>query len=285
MIDRSARGLVLSSDGPARVITPGQRLLSLATAAARVGKLVLPFVFVVGVWELAASVSGVGSRLFPRPGDVATAAFVLAQKGILPAYTFTSLKEWLLGSTTGVAVGTLFGLVLAFSHALRALLMPLIRFFTAIAEVAWLPLVILWFQFGPTTVLFVIWYTVVFPVLFNILGGIEAIPRATRDAVRTLGADRLQMVREVLLPGALPSLVVGFRIGAGYAFRTLIVAEVFASGSGLGFMIFESRQTGQTSRTVVGMIVLGCLWLIIDRIYLRAIEVATVERWGLTGNL
>lgn len=245
-------------------------------------KPLLPFAVLVGLWQVAAMLSGLSSYLFPRPDDVAAAFWDLGRKGILPAYATDSLTVWLIGSLTGVAVGIGIGFVLAFSRALRALFMPAVRFFMAIAELAWLPLVILWFQFGFTTILFIIWYTVVFPVLFNVLTGIEAVPNVTRQAVRTLGANRLQMVQEVLLPGALPSLVAGFRIGAGYAFRALIVAEVFAAHSGLGFMIFESRETGATDRTMVGMIVLGLMWLAVDRLFLRPVEVATVERWGLT---
>ncbi len=245
-------------------------------------KALLPFAVLIAVWQVLAELSGLSQYLFPRPDDVATAFWELARKGILPSYAYESMKMWVIGSLSGVAVGVVFGFALAFSRVLRAFFLPAVRFFTAVAELAWLPLVILWFQFGSTTILFIIWYTVVFPVLLNVLTGIEAVPNVTRQAVRTLGANRLQLVRHVLLPGALPSLVAGFRVGAGYAFRALVVAEVFAANAGLGYLIFESRETGATARTMVGMIMLGLLWLGVDRLFLRPIEVATVERWGLS---
>lgn len=260
--------------------------LALAALASVRGtfKVLLPFVVLVGLWQIAATASGLSSYLFPRPADVAAAFWELGRKGILPAYIADSMTVWLIGALSGAAVGIGLGFVLAFSRPLRALFMPAVRFFVAIAELAWLPLVILWFQFGFTTILFMIWYTVVFPVLFNVLTGIEAVPNVTRQAVRTLGANRWQLVREVLFPGALPSVVTGFRIGAGYAFRALIVAEAFAAGSGVGFLIFESRETGLTERTMVGMIVFGLIWLAVDRLFLRPLEVATVERWGLSAG-
>ncbi len=247
-------------------------------------KLLLPFAVLVVVWQVAATLSGYSSYLFPRPTDVAEAFWDLGRKGILPAYIADSMTVWLIGALSGAAVGIGLGFVLAFSRPLRVLFLPAVRFFVAIAELAWLPLIILWFQFGFRAVLFMIWYTVLFPVLFNVLRGIEAVPNVTRQAVRTLGANRWQLVREVLFPGALPSVVTGFRIGAGYAFRALIVAEAFAASSGVGFLIFESRETGLTERTMVGMIVFGVIWLVVDRLFLRPIEVATVERWGMTAG-
>jgi ABC-type nitrate/sulfonate/bicarbonate transport system permease component len=251
----------------------------------KVVKVLAPFVLLVGLWQLTAMLLGLSSYLFPRPADVATAFWELSREGILPAYIADSMKVWFIGVMSGAAVGMGVGFVLAFSGPLRALVMPGVRFFNSIAELAWLPLVILWFQFGFTTLVFIIWYTVVFPVLLNALTGIEAVPTVTRQAVRSLGASRLQLVREVLLPGALPSLVAGFRIGAGYAFRALIVAEAFAASSGVGYLIFQSRETGLVNRTMVGMLVFGLIWIAIDRFFLRPIEVATVERWGLSGSV
>lgn len=277
-------------DGPAG--SQDVQSLGLATRSSHVGKsfaygtfkVLIPFVVLVVVWQLAAMLSGYSSYLFPRPTDVASAFWELTREGILPAYIADSMKVWLIGALSGAALGIGVGFILAFSRPLRALFLPAVRFFVAIAELAWLPLIILWVQVGFTAVLVMIWYTVFFPVLFSVLTGIEAVPNVTRQAVRTLGASRWQLVREVLFPGAFPSIVTGFRIGAGYAFRALIVAEAFAAASGVGYLIFESRETGFTDRTMVGMVVFGLIWLALDRFFLRPIEVATVERWGMTAG-
>ncbi len=262
----------------------GRRVMRALVPLGRLVRVLLPFAVLVGIWQLATTVTDVPSFSFPRPVDVADAFYDLARKGLLLDYTVDSVVRWLVGAVTGVAVGVLVALILAFSRPLRALLMPLVRFLTAVAELAWLPLVILWFQFGFTTIVVIIWYTVIFPVLYNVLNGIESVPKVTCDAVRTLGSTRWQLVREVLLPGALPSLVAGFRIGAGYAFRALVAIEILATNTGLGYLIFESRQSANTDRTVVGMIMLGLLWLVIDRMYLRPIERATVDRWGFASE-
>jgi len=94
-------------------------------------------------------------------------------------------------------------------------------------------------------------------------------------------AGPLQVIRLVILPSALPGMITGLRVGAGFAFRGLVFAEIIAAKTGIGYLIFEGTQTQQTARTIVGMIVMGLLWLGMDQFYLRPLERATVQRWGL----
>jgi NitT/TauT family transport system permease protein/taurine transport system permease protein len=102
--------------------------------------------------------------------------------------------------------------------------------------------------------------------------------------VRSLGGGRWTVLREVTLPAVLPSIINGLRVGAGFGFRALIFAEMISQSEGIGYLIFTSAATQQTARTVAGMIVMGVLWLFLDRIYLRPLERASVQRWGLTND-
>jgi ABC-type nitrate/sulfonate/bicarbonate transport system permease component len=101
------------------------------------------------------------------------------------------------------------------------------------------------------------------------------------NAVRSLGGTRVQVLRHVILPSALPGIITGLRVGAGFAFRGLVFAEIVAAKTGIGYLIFEGTEGHQTARTIVGMIVIGLLWLFMDQLYLRPIERATILRWGL----
>jgi ABC-type nitrate/sulfonate/bicarbonate transport system permease component len=121
---------------------------------------------------------------------------------------------------------------------------------------------------------------VFFPILYNTLIGVRTVPQVLINATLSLGASRWQVVANVILPSALPNIITGFRVGAGFAFRGLIFAEIIAAKSGIGYLIFEGATNHQTARTIVGMIVLGLLWLAIDNVYLKPIERVTVERWG-----
>jgi NitT/TauT family transport system permease protein/taurine transport system permease protein len=100
------------------------------------------------------------------------------------------------------------------------------------------------------------------------------------NAALTLGASPWVLVKDVYLPGALPSIVAGVRLGIGYGWRALIGGEMIATSTGLGFMIFDARQFLATDVVILGMIVIGVLWLLVDTLVLRPLEQRTVLRWG-----
>ena len=139
----------------------------------------------------------------------------------------------------------------------------------------------IWWGYGYTTILISLSYVIFFPVLYNTLLGVRSVPQVYIHAAQALGANRWQVLGNVILPSALPSIITGFRVGAGFAFRGLVFAEIISAKTGIGFMIFEGTTYHETARTVVGMIVMGLAWLFINNFYLKPLERATVERWGL----
>ncbi len=166
-------------------------------------------------------------------------------------------------------------------RGVSAFLTPLFRFFSVLAGIAWIPIATLWFGYGFGAITFVIFNAVFFIVAYNTLLGVTAIPMRLRHAAASLGAGPVAMVTEVLLPGALPNIVTGIRTGLGFAWRGLIAAEMIATNVGLGYMLFVARDFYRTEVIVLGMIVIGVLWLLIDRLILAPLERATIERWGL----
>lgn len=258
----------LSRITPARWLRPVLRSLA-------------PFVVLVGLWQFAVWWAGPDFRALPSPAEVWSEAVLIFRNGVAPDYIVVSLGRWLVGAAAGLGAGIGLAVLLGTIRPIRLMVLPAVRFFSGIAELSFLPLMILWFGFGFTAMVALIAYTVVFPVLYNTLQSLETIPQSLIDAVRTLGGSKRQIVRNVMLPGALSGIVTGFRIGAGYAFRALIAAEIFASTSGIGYMIFQSRETLNVSRMFVGMAIIGLMWLAIDRLYLRPFERATIARWGL----
>lgn len=239
------------------------------------------FLVVIALWQSSVWVIALPSYFYPAPGDVAAAFADLVRKGILPAYILDSAGRYGAGVAAGLTLGVVFGLLIGLSRSWSRLLGPIINFFYAIVEVAWIPLLVIWIGYGFNTILIAISYVVFFPVLYNTITGIQTVQKVLVNAVRTLGATRRQVILSVILPAALPNIITGFRVGAGFAFRGLIFAEMIAAGSGLGFLIFDGATTRQTDRVVVGMITIGLLWLLLDRLFLRPVERATIERWGL----
>jgi NitT/TauT family transport system permease protein/taurine transport system permease protein len=183
----------------------------------------------------------------------------------------------LLSTLIGVPLGFLIGSNRYAARALEATL----RFLQGVSGIAWLPLAIIWFGFTHTTTLVVVIYTLVVPIVFNTMIGVRTIPENYVLALRSLGASRLRIVKDVLLPGALPSIVVGVRLGMGYGWRALIAAEMLVRKGGLGDLIFGARTFGQIDRIIVGMVVIGTLYVVVDRLIVQPIENMTVARWGV----
>jgi ABC-type nitrate/sulfonate/bicarbonate transport system permease component len=243
----------------------------------------LPFLLLLLLWQLSTVALHMSPFLYPPPGAVAAAFVPLIAHGVLPAYVVKSIFTWGLAVILSIAIVIPLAFALAFVPTVNRALMPIVRFMTSIAELAWLPLVVLWLGYSLTTVLLVIGYTVFFPVLFNMMLGLQQVPQVMVYASRTLGARPADLIRDVYLPGAMPALVTGVRTGASYAFRALLAAELFSGENmGLGYMIFSSLRDAAVTRTIVGMIVIGAVWLAIDRLFLRPLEAATIERWGIS---
>jgi NitT/TauT family transport system permease protein/taurine transport system permease protein len=234
-----------------------------------------------GLWGLAAATLPLPDYYLPAPTAVLAALGELVAKGILPTYVAESVRRLVVAALLGLLVGVPLGLLLGMSRPVADFFYPLLNFFQSVSGIAWLPLMLVWFGFGERTILIAVNYTVLFPLIFNALLGVRSVPRLYVHALRTLGASRWRIVRDVLLPGALPSIATGLRLGLAYGWRALIAAEMLVGAHGLGFMIFNAQSFHLTARIMLGMGVIGVLWVVLDYFVLRPLEEATIARWGL----
>jgi NitT/TauT family transport system permease protein/taurine transport system permease protein len=242
---------------------------------------IVPFIPVIGLW-IAVTESGMFPRAFlPGPVEVVKAFFSLTYRGILPDYLQDSLLRLITGAAVGMIIGIPLGILIGSSKWAHRVSWPILLFFQAIGDIAWLPILLIWFGFGLTTMTFVIVYTVLFPVVLNTVLGVESVPRDLARAARSLGASRARILWEVTLPGALPNIITGLRNGLGYGWRALIAVEMIVGTSGIGFLMFDARRSGSVVEILLGMIILGLLWYIVDAWILAPIERATGQRWGL----
>ena len=236
----------------------------------------------LALWQASVPLVGLSSYFYPSPADVVVAFGDLIRKGILPVYLADSMERYVAGLSVGAVAGVTLGVLIGLNRRASLALSPLFKFLFAVVEVAWIPIFVVWFGYGVKTIVLALIYVVFFPVLYNTLLGVRTAPQLLVNAVRSLGASRWHVLRLVILPSALPGIITGLRVAAGFAFRGLVFAEIVAAKTGIGYLIFEGVQSQQTARTIVGMIVMGLLWLAIDQFYLRPIERATIQRWGLT---
>ncbi|HEY0886725.1 MAG TPA: ABC transporter permease [Ramlibacter sp.] len=242
---------------------------------------VVPFIPLVLLWAAVVE-SGTFPRAFlPGPMDVIRSFGALVYKGILPEYLQDSIVRLLWGTGVGIALGIPLGLLVGLSERARKLAWPLLLFFQAIGDIAWLPILLIWFGFSLTTMTVVIVYTVLFPIVLNTALGVRSVPEVLSRAALSLGASSAGVIWHVALPGALPNIMTGLRNGLGFGWRALIATEIVVGTSGVGFMMFDARRAGSVVEILVGMVVLGLLWWVVDGWVLAPIEKATGERWGL----
>ncbi len=240
-----------------------------------------PLLVLLLLWEGLIRAFDVNPRVFPDVESVARAGFETLQDGSLVRHIGASLLRVAVGTVLAIVVSIPLGVAMGLSPAISSFLTPLFRFFSVLAGIAWIPIATLWFGYGFGAITFVIFNAVFFVVTYNTLLGVASIPLPLRHAASSLGARRWSMLTQVLLPGALPNIVTGVRTGLGFAWRGLIAAEMIATNVGLGYMLFLARDFYRTEVIVFGMIVIGVLWLLIDRLLLAPLERATIERWGM----
>jgi NitT/TauT family transport system permease protein/taurine transport system permease protein len=242
---------------------------------------IAPFIPLIAAWWIVTELQIFPRVFLPGPGDVARSFGSLVYTGILPEYLQDSMVRLAVGAFWGIALGVPLGILVGLSQRAHAILWPPLLFFQAIGDIAWLPILVIWFGYGLTTMTVIIVYTVIFPVVLNTVLGVRSISINMHRAALSLGASRVRLLWEVVLPGALPNIITGLRNGLGYGWRALIATEIIVGTSGIGFLMFDARRAGSVVEILLGMIILGILWYIVDGWILAPIERATGQRWGL----
>jgi taurine transport system permease protein len=244
-------------------------------------RVLVPFVVLVAVWWGIKVGAAVPDQLLVAPPAVWASFVYLVTHGILAEYASASLRMIGEASAISFVIGVPLGFAVVTNRYAARALEGTLRFLQGISGIAWLPLAILWFGFTNTTTLTIVIYTLIVPIVFNTMTGVRAIPENYVLALQSLGAGRLRIVRDVYLPGALPSIVVGMRLGMGYGWRALIASEMLVRQGGLGDLIFSARTFSQIDRIMVGMVMIGTLYIIVDRLLVQPVETMTVARWGV----
>lgn len=244
----------------------------------------IPFAVILCAWALVAHARLVPSIFLPPPGDVVRIAWEMLRDGSLWVHIGASLGRVMLALVISVPVAVALGIFVGLQRWLAPVLEPLAAFFNALSGIAWLPLAVTWFGLGWVSVTFILFNTIFFLVFFNTLVGVRTIPRVLEQAVRTLGGSRRHVILQVLVPGAMPNIVTGIRMSIGFGWRALIAAEMIATSTGLGFLIYNASNFHQSDTILVGILTIGILWLATDRFALQPLERWTVERWGLVST-
>jgi NitT/TauT family transport system permease protein/taurine transport system permease protein len=242
---------------------------------------VVPFALLIGGWLVLPYLVKYPSYMLPSVPTVLDYALETLRDGTLPAAIAASLGRLFVGFVLGMGLAIPLGIAIALNRTVADLFRPVLSFLQAIAGIAWVPLTLVWFGIGNGSVIFVIANTIFFSALYNTVIGVQSIPLALHRAVRSHGGHGLSLLTNLVLPGALVQILLGVRTSLAYGWRALVAAEMIAGSSGLGYMTMEAVQWQRTETIILGMIVIGLLWVLMDRLIFTPIERRTVGRWGL----
>jgi NitT/TauT family transport system permease protein len=196
---------------------------------------------------------------------------------------YEHLAASLVRAVSGFAIAAAFaiplGLLVGRLRAVREYVDPVIRALYPIPGIAWIPLAILWFGLGNTTVIFVVVIAEFFPLYFNTEAGARNINPILVDAARCFGAKRFTLFRRVILPASIPYIITGMRIGLGGAWRMIVAGEMLASETGIGSVLMESRFQFRADDLLMAMILISVVGYATERLIIGTLERKTTERW------
>jgi ABC-type nitrate/sulfonate/bicarbonate transport system permease component len=241
------------------------------------------FVLFFGAWWAVARFSPIAPYLLPPPQAVFV-TFVRALTSSLPGVdlwneAWVSLQRQFIGFFSAVALGVPLGIACGYLQSLFLGVDRFIRVIYPIPTFAWIPLVLIWFGPGGQAITFMVTMAAFWPIYMQTYQGTRRISSRYLWVASALGATRISVARSILLPGSLPYLLNGLRLGYGEAWRLLVAAEMILATTGLGHLIEVSRSTLDVDQVLVGMAVIGILGFLVERFAFDRLEQLTVAKW------
>ena len=233
--------------------------------------LVVPLLLLLG-WDLA--VRFTGTRLIPPPRDVAIMLWDFSFGGVyddafsktIHIHFWKSVQRVYGGFFMAAAVGIPLGLLIGRVRFIRELLDPTLQLLRPVPVTAWLPLSMIFFGLGPRAAIFLVFLGAFFPILLNTTFGVRSVDAKLFEAASMLGCKGSSLFRQVVLPAATPSIFNGLRLGHGFAWILIVVGEMTGVPTGLGSVIMDGRTLSRTDLVITGMIVIGAMGFITDRL-------------------
>jgi NitT/TauT family transport system permease protein len=221
---------------------------------------------VLALWQYGSSQALI-PLLFPSPLSTWRTAVQLAQEGRLATDIAASLQRIALGFVVGSLLGVGLGILMGSFRIVRLVCEPYVQFFRSLPALAWIPAAMVWLGTGEESKLALLVYTTVFVIALNTMIGVSSVPINQLRAARTFGATRWQLFHMIKAPATVSYMLTGMRLAMGNCFATIVAAELLAPKAGIGYLIFSSRSWMQTEFAFVGIVILGILGLIVDRIF------------------
>jgi len=224
---------------------------------------------VLAVWQGLSNLGYIKPMILPPPSRVALTFWELLKSGDLTRHIGISVLRVLEGFGIAASLGLGLGGAIGLSRTLDRLTDMIIQVIKPIPPIAWIPLAILWFGIGEQSKVYIIFLGAFFPIIINTIDGIRQTDGRFVEVARILVVPRGKFIRQVVLPGALPAIMTGLRVGLMVAWMCVVAAELIAASSGIGYLIMDARQLSQSDVVLVGMITIGVIGKLMDSLIKR----------------
>lgn len=236
----------------------------------------LSLLLLLFIWWSVTALGLIAPLFLPSPQQVVRKLLLVAgPQGFMDAtlwqHLAASLTRMLIALTAAAAIGIPVGMAMGINPVVRALIDPLIELYRPVPPLAYLPLMVIWFGIGETSKILLIFLAIFAPVVLSTVAGVRNAQQVRLRAAASLGANRWQQLRWVILPGALPEILTGLRIGLGVGWSTLVAAELIAATRGLGFMVQSAGEFLATDVVLAGIAVIAVVAFSLE-LSLRALQ-------------
>ena len=229
----------------------------------------LTVVVVLTAWQLVANARLMPVLFLPGPVDVAKAFVTLFQQGDVWLDMATSGEELVIGFGLAIVVGLILGLAMGWYTRVQYALDPIVNFFYSTPRIVLLPLFIIWFGIDIQSKIAVIFLGALFPIIINTMAGVRNTEAALLRVARSFGASDALIFRRVVLPGSVPFILTGFRLGVGHALTGVVVGELIAAKHGVGMLVAIAGQTFQTPKMLAGVMLIAGTGMLLTTIFQR----------------
>ena len=255
-----------------------QKLKKVGNAILKSG--VISWLLLLLIWQVASMFNK--PEFLPSPWKTLQGLGEIFESGVLMQDIGISLQRVAIGWGRGILIAVPLGLLIGNFKVFRSLVEPLINFFRFVPAIGFLTLFLMWFGVGEASKTVLITYASIFPIIINTVAAVGAINPTRYQAAESLGASRWQRFLHVTVPGAVPGIFTGVRLGLSAAIISIVGAEMLAADSGLGYLVYTSRLYYRTDWIFVGIVILGLLGFLADRL-LRLLAKVLLKHYGVTG--
>lgn len=245
----------------------------------RPGWEILPVAIFLAIWEAVARLNMIpGQFFFPSFSAVVQEFYHLIANGVLVDNFLSSLIRVLIGFSTGSFAGMLIGIMMGLDERMNKAFHPILSLLYPIPALGWLPILMLWIGINELLPIAIIFICSFFPVLYNTITGIKTVNRNLIRTAEILGASRINMLKTIILPLALPNIFTGLRLEAGMAWRVIIAAEMVAIPTGIGALLMRAESLIRVDIIIVCLIVLSVMCLSFEKLFIY-MEHRLTDKW------